>query len=77
MDNVQTKLFYDLLFVGSEGFTMKTFIKIFQNKNGTINYNSMKASASRNNSSPKKSTEIKKCFEFKYVDFLHEKVNPG
>lgn len=77
MDNIQARLFFDLLSEKSEGFTMKTFIKIFKNKNGTINYNSMKASASRNNFGPKRSIEIKNCFEFKNVDFLYENVNLG
>ena len=62
MDNIESRLFFDLLMEGSKGFTLKTMTKIFKNKNGTIKYGSMKTAVSKNNSGAKRKTKIENCF---------------
>lgn len=64
MDNVQTKLFYDLISDGSKGFPLKTFLKIFKNKNGSPKPSSIYASTSKNKSGAKKGNVIIECFDF-------------
>lgn len=63
MDNIQSRLFFDLLIEGSKGLTLKTMTKIFRNKNGNIKYRSFLSSKANNDSGPKKDDIIKRCFD--------------
>tara|TARA_R110002020_G_scaffold42212_10_gene123976 strand:+ start:1878 stop:2714 length:837 start_codon:yes stop_codon:yes gene_type:complete len=63
MDNIESRLFFDLILEGSKGFTLKNMIQIFENKNGTINYDSMKSAYSRNSSGAKEKEKIESCFD--------------
>lgn len=62
MDNIQSRLFFDLLIKGSNGFNLKIMTGIFKNKNGDIKYGSMKAAVSNNNSGAKGRAKIENCF---------------